>query len=98
MDVKADILHANMHTGNADIILTGQCNECFIYGRGNGFIRTEKLQSQYVYVNNISSGDYFIWAENKIDALVQYIGNVYYKGNPTIINKEESNKGKLIPL
>ncbi len=96
--VNTKRVNAYMHTGNADIIVSGSTDSCFIYGRGNGFIRAGNLQSNYVYVNNISSGDYFIWAKDKIDALVQYIGNIYYEGDPANINKQESNKGRLIHL
>lgn len=95
LNVKANTVYANIHTGVADLIVQGECNDCYAYAQNSGSLRLQNLKSKYVFANSISSSDMYVWAENKLDALIQYVGNIYYKGNPAEISKTENNKGKL---
>lgn len=98
LDVNANTVQAFMHTGVADIIISGKCNRAFAYSRGQGFIRLQNLESSYVYCNSSGTGDFYVWADNEMEILLQYVGNVYYKGNPKITIDTHTGKGNLIVL
>jgi hypothetical protein len=90
------VVYANIHTGVADLIVHGKSNQLYAYARGSGTFRMYNFKCQNVYTNNLSSSDHYFYAEKKIEALVQYVGNTFCKGNPQEIVKSETNNGKLL--
>lgn len=88
----------NIHTGVADLIVVGHCKQLYAYARSSGVFRMQNFVCKNVYTNNISSSDQFFYVQNKLEALVQYLGNTYYQGSPNEIVKTINNKGKLIKL
>ena len=92
------LVYANIHTGVADLIVSGKSEQLFAYAKGSGTFRMQAFKCTNVYTNNETSSDHYFWAEKKIEALVQYVGNTYYKGNPTEIVKTINNQGKLIQV
>jgi hypothetical protein len=92
------LVYANIHTGVADLIVSGKSEQLFAYAKGSGTFRMQAFKCTNVYTNNVTSSDHYFWAEKKIEALVQYVGNTYYKGNPTEIVKTINNQGKLIQV
>jgi hypothetical protein len=89
------LIYANIHTGVADLIVSGKAKQLYAYAKSSGTFRMQQLICSNVYSNNISSSDHFFYAEDKIEALVQYVGNTYCYGLPKQIIKTENNTGKL---
>lgn len=98
LNLEVQTCFANIHTGVADVIATGRAYQLYAYTRGSGALRFQKFISTKVYANNLSSSDQYFYAEQELEALVQYVGNIYYYGNPAQIIKSVTNKGSLIPL
>jgi hypothetical protein len=98
LNLEVANVYANIHTGVADLIVKGHCNQLYAYARSSGVFRMQNFICKNVYTNNISSSDQYFYVENKLEALVQYIGNTYYQGNPMEITKTINNKGELIKL
>lgn len=96
LNLEVPLVFANIHTGVADLIVHGKANQLYAYARGSGAFRLQNFICKNVYTNNISSSDHYFYAENRLEALVQYVGNTYCIGNPKEVNKTENNKGKLI--
>jgi len=98
LTLDVPLVNANIHTGVADLIVTGQCSQLYAYAQGSGVFRMQDFKCKNIYSNNLSSSDHYFNVENKLEALVQYVGNTYYKGSPTEIIKTENNKGMLIQM
>ncbi|HRG59136.1 MAG TPA: DUF2807 domain-containing protein [Bacteroidia bacterium] len=98
LSLDVPLVYTNIHTGVADLIVQGKANQLYAYARGSGSFRMQNFICKRVYTNNISSSDHYFYAENSLEALVQYVGNTYCKGNPKEIIKTEYNKGKLFMI
>lgn len=86
--------------GNGDMYLNGSCNHLFVYTYGTNVLYAENLTvNNYIFVETISIGDCFITAPNSgtLECNIWRDGNVYYKGNPSVINRFKGDgKGSLI--
>lgn len=87
-----------LHTGPADISASGKAGVLYLYTAGNGFIRAADLESDYVNVATRSTGDCEVFAKTELGVNIDYNGDVFYKGNPPLINKSVTGTGKLIPF
>ncbi|MCZ2249333.1 MAG: DUF2807 domain-containing protein [Bacteroidia bacterium] len=96
LQLNAPIVHANIHTGVADLILQGYADSLYAYARGSGCFRLQQFKCNYVYANNLSSGNFYLWAEKKLEVLLQSAGDIYYKGSPGEIIEQKRGSGKLI--
>ncbi len=96
LNLDVPLMYANIHTGVADLIVSGKATQLYAYARSSGTFRMQQFKCKRVYTNNISSSDHFFYAEEKLEALVQYVGNTYCYGNPSNIIKTENNTGRLI--
>ena len=98
-DVKMDIncYHVRTHMHSCgDITLTGNCSEHDCYATGNGFFHGEALGTSYSWVFTRSSGDVSVVASNLLIVDIESIGDVFYSGNPPIIEKQLAGTGRLI--
>lgn len=87
-----------IHTGPANFIVTGKSDQNYAYSTGNGVIDCRDLASNYCFMVNSSTADFYTNPKDHIDAEIKYLGNVYYMGNPPIKNQKLYNnaKGRLL--
>ena len=85
-----------LHTGPADINAAGTADVLYLYTAGNGFLRTAALVSDYAYVTTKSTGDTEVHPVKELEAIIEYQGDVYYKGNPQVISTDITGSGQLI--
>jgi putative autotransporter adhesin-like protein len=83
----------NLDAGSATI--TGNANAAFLYSAGNGFFYNDSLTTSFTSLIAKSTGDSYVSVQNLFWVYVEQEGNVYYKGNPTIVDTI-TGKGKLI--
>ncbi len=86
------------HTGPGDCTISGVTEELYAYSTGNGFIFADQLQSNVTSAISGGTGELYVYAKDSLFARIDYIGNVYYAGNPTSISLNGSGDGRLIPL
>lgn len=100
LNVKLDCdeVYFKLHTGPADIIASGKTNYLYIYSKGNGFVKAAEVITPRCDVTNGSTGDCEINSDQIINANIEYNGDVYYKGNPPVIEAIITGNGKLIPF
>ncbi len=98
LQLDVPLVYANIHTGVADLIVSGHAEQLFAYAKGSGTFRMQAFKCTNVYTNNETSSDHYFWVENKLEALVQYVGNTYYYGNPSEITQTNNHQGKLIQV
>jgi hypothetical protein len=84
----------SFHYGSAEIFAKGQSGVSYIYQASYGPVRADELYSQFVYMNNQSTNDTYVYANVHLGVTISYSGNVYYKGNPTI-NLSRFGTGQL---
>ncbi|GIK69670.1 MAG: DUF2807 domain-containing protein [Bacteroidetes bacterium] len=96
--LKTDSCFLNIHTGPGDFVAEGKTINCLVFCNGNGFIDASKLVSDYSFVNSKGTGDTKIYTTLHLDAIISYIGNIYYFGNPPKVNKEIKGKGQVIKV
>ena len=98
LTVHAFKVNANLHYGTADIILSGISTLGFYYQAGFGKIDNSALRTSQVYLENRSSNNIFVYSILTLEATINNIGDVYYKGNPSNILLSGTGRGKLIKM
>jgi hypothetical protein len=97
-DLDCNEVFFKLHTGPADIFATGKTGTMYIYSAGNGYVKVAAVESENTYVTSKSTGDCEVNAINKLEAIIEYNGDVYYKGSPANLKTEITGKGKMIAI
>ncbi len=95
LDVKTRCVVGNMH-GIGDLYLAGVANSFFTNTVGQGFIYAKDFIPGYSYVYYRSNGEARVTASGQLDVEIASTGNVYYTGNPTVVNLKKTGTGKLV--
>ena len=82
--------------GIGDIYLTGNTQNHLVNATGECFVNAQDLQTLYCFIVYNSTGQARVNASNELDAVVNYIGDIYYSGSPSVIHKSGTGKGELI--
>jgi hypothetical protein len=85
----------HMH-GIGDLYLEGLANSFFTHTVGQGFINAEGFRVGYAFVVFKSNGLAHVNVTGQLDGMVASTGDLYYTGNPAVVNVEVTGKGKLI--
>lgn len=86
LKVNSTQLFVDLHTGTEDVTVEGRSNEAYIYsGDARGQLNAKDLLCDSVYINHNGSGDLYVNSQFKIDAFIQNIGTVKYRGSPFIV-------------
>jgi hypothetical protein len=93
---NGDKIHANINTGNADLIVSGNAGIDFLYHNGYGYMNFKDLFTRISYVTNQNSGNCRINVRDNLEAHINYIGNIYYTGNPHDFISTINGTGQLI--
>ena len=92
--VNANYVLSDTHT-TADLTLHGKTGLLQFYHTGEGYLHLEDLQANDAWIYSNTSGDAFINVLFSMEVTLNWVGNIYYKGNPSI-SLLGSGKGKLI--
>ena len=94
-------LHFLYQYGTSRVTMHGINNDnIHIDKHSYGIFDARDYQAKYVEVHNRSVGDCYIWATDAINAKIDHLGDIYYKGDPENIQITygEFAKGNLLPL
>lgn len=87
------------YKGTADFYYHGFCeDQLLIHNEASGIVNTLDMPSTKVVLNQFSTNDSYISVIETFVSEIEWVGNVYYTGNPDSINNTETHKGKLIKL
>lgn len=91
-------LKVNYDYGTSQLNLYGEGNKFLdIYKKSYGLIHAEDYVADSVAITNNSTGDCYVKANKYLYSLIEHLGNVYYKGEPEIVEEYgEYARGKLI--
>ncbi|HNW89911.1 MAG TPA: head GIN domain-containing protein [Bacteroidales bacterium] len=96
MDVKKCYL--TIHTGCLNVNASGKTDYLDVYYCGNGMIHCENVNAKNTIVTNKSTGDIYVNVSESLYYIITWTGNIYYYGNPTLINWGDTGDGELIKL
>jgi hypothetical protein len=87
---------SSLSSGITDVVLKGQCNSLNLYHAHYAPFDCRKLQAQKVKVTAAGIQNCFVSASERLEPVITNYGNIYYYGNPEIVNYINTGEGKLI--
>lgn len=85
-----------MHICRETIRLTGSADLAYVYCREASSVDLRGFPTQAVAIDSKSIRDISVNVSRALHANIVYKGNVYYKGNPTVIDTLITDAGRLI--
>ena len=98
MNCEIGNIHLGLSTGNIEMVLKGKTDFLEIWTTSYVVMDFLKLDSKKVSIRNNSPTDCYVNVQEHLVSNVQSVGNVYYKGNPPVLEIKETGKGKTIKL
>ena len=80
------------------VVLLFRVKVDYVYDVSYGKMDLRNLESDAIYVRNNSTNDLYINAHHLIEATIDYIGNIYYRGDTAKIVQKINGSGKLIHI
>jgi len=97
LNLNCESMNFNVHGGTGNYFLSGKIGYCYTYINGNGYLFADSLKTDFMYINNSSTGDLHINVIKELEYTIKNRGNIYYTGDPYKITIVEGfGKGKLI--
>ena len=96
LNVDVQTSHYSLHTGPADIFISGNTDIAYLYSAGNGVADLRNMTAGGMYMNNKSTNSCYVNATNTLEVEIGYIGDVYYTGDPPNVKLVTTGSGKLI--
>lgn len=81
-------------SGTGDIYISGETRDSKINIAGSGNYHADDLKAEKATVEIAGTGDAHLFADSILDIHIAGIGNVYYKGNPSI-SQSIAGTGKI---
>ena len=97
LTLDCDVVKSNFGNGTSFVTLKGLAEYTEIIMRSYGVIHAENLNSNFVRVQSHSTNDAYVWARTKLTVWLYSIGNVYYKGNPQVV-EDCPSEGRVFRL
>ena len=88
--------HINNNAGRTDIHVAGTSGVSFVYIHDTASLDADNLITGYTYIRNSSTGDCRIHVTKELGAEIDYLGNIYYQGDPYQIDLKRTGDGQLI--
>lgn len=96
LNTKGVYLKSN--TGPADFHCSGTTDYLYAYSSSYGIFRLEELTAEGAYIWNKGTGDIYVNTSNSLEVILEYIGDVYYTGDPEMLNVTATHSGQAIPF
>jgi hypothetical protein len=82
--------------GTTDLTVKGSTGVCGIFHTGEGYIYCQDLSSMHTWTYSEASGNEYLNASVALYINLNWVGDIYYKNNPTVYVKEKKGTGNLI--
>jgi len=87
-----------LHSGAGDVLLHGRSFEANLYNGIMGPIDASDMRARFVSVNNSGITDIRCWADNGLNVQLYDVGDVYYRGDPPMLQTHITGSGELIKV
>jgi hypothetical protein len=98
LELDVDTCWIGMHTGVGDAVITGRTHTAWYYTANFAHIDGQGLGARVVLLNNSGSGDIRCRASEALFAQVRNVGDVYYSGDPPVLDAVVLGPGRLVRL
>jgi hypothetical protein len=96
LSFEGDSIAIYTHTGVSDVFLSGNALKCELFNQGIGVIDAREMQVEQAFLNNSSINSIYAFSSNYLFSGINFSGNNYVYGHPTLIDEEDSAEGELI--
>lgn len=98
LSVQAGQVNALVRNESATVTLTGAADSAYVYCHEAGSVDLSGLATTTAGVDSKSIRDIYVNASHAVHANITYMGNVYYRGSPSVIDTYIVGTGRLIHL
>jgi hypothetical protein len=84
--------------GTTNMKITGTSEVITLISAGFGPVHAEDLDTKFTYISSSSPNDLFVSSSIDLEVKIENIGNVYYRGNPSILSTEYTSSGRLFKM
>lgn len=98
LDLICENLNIGISTGSLSLELSGSAGYARIWTTAPGFIDMQEFEAKIVDCINNSSNDCYVWATQRLNADAQYLGRIFYRGNPEVLVVPEGQEDKITPI
>jgi hypothetical protein len=88
----------NLNAGTGNYTFKGKAGIAYFYVLGTGFLIADNLITGYTFITSNTTGDCYIMATKEVYAKILDNGDIYYSGDPYLVNSVITGSGKLIKL
>jgi len=88
----------NLSSSITDVVLRGRCATLNLYHTCYAPFDCRNLHAQKVKVTEAGIQNCFVSASERLEPTITNYGNIYYYGNPEIVNFTKTGDGKLIQM
>lgn len=96
LKLNNDILAFSDYSGVCKSTIEGFTNHLILESRSNAQKDFKNLYSRKAQVINHAASHIYLGLVDTLDVVINHVGNVYYTGNPVIIQNQINSTGKLI--
>jgi hypothetical protein len=89
-------VRTNIHIGPGDFEMNGYVGVHYLYNNGDGVCNARNLKTDITYTENKGTNNQYVQVSGELSAKISYVGNIYYTGNPTTVERLGNGSGKLI--
>lgn len=93
--INANTIEIKNHTGSSAIILSGRCNNLYLYSAGYGFIYANSLNPDYVHIYHKGTGDFHVFTNGMITGKLAGAGNLILYSKPSLLYVIKEGYGKI---
>lgn len=98
LDLNVQLARLNLHEGTSDFNISGKALITFIYAADYGPFFCRNFETKHLYINNRGTNDCYVNSGYELGATIENLGNIYYYGDPEIVNSTITGEGKLIKM
>lgn len=95
LDVNCDVFTSNLLEGNMNLTVTGNVKNAYFFQSKYSIIDASDLVTEKAKCSNKSTGDIICNTMDTLQVELLGVGNIFYKGNPTIIYLKDVGLGKV---
>jgi len=94
--VQSEDCYFRLHTGTADIHISGKSKDAYFYTTTYSPIHAEQMHAENTSVLHMGINDVFIHANKSVNIHIENSGNVYCSGKPEIKSVHVNGAGDFI--
>jgi hypothetical protein len=95
LNIKAVRSTFNLHYGTVDLNVKGRCHISYLYSGAYGPANLRNLWTVYTFLTSNSTNNCYVWATYELHAKIENVGDVYYWGDPAVVNYSGIGSGGL---